>query len=492
MSQISVQNLTFYYEGSDDLIFDQVSFQIDSDWKLGFVGRNGRGKTTFLNLLRGKYEYRGSISSDEVFDYFPYQVEDTGQETLRVVEQMAPDYELWRVCREMNLLEMDCGVLYRPFDTLSNGEQTKVMLAVLFSREHHFLLIDEPTNHLDLESREKLRNYLNQKKGFILVSHDRKFLDGCVDHILSINRSDITVTKGNFSSWWADKENRDHFEQMQNERLKKDIRKLEEAAAGAQRWSDKVEKTKIGTRVAGLRPDRGHIGHQAAKMMKRAKNLEHRAEAALEEKSSLLKNLEQVDDLKLIPLTHHKEVLVRFADVEIRYNGRPVLEHFGLELKNGERIALRGSNGCGKSSILKMILGINPSYSGKLELASGLVISYVPQDTSGLMGNLRAFIRENGLDETLFKAVLRKLDFDRTQFEKDMGEYSEGQKKKVLIARSLCQKAHLYLWDEPLNYIDIFSRMQIEKLILAFSPTMLLVEHDAEFVQNVATRVIRL
>ena len=89
MSQISVQNLTFYYEGSDDLIFDQVSFQIDSDWKLGFVGRNGRGKTTFLNLLRGKYEYRGSISSDEVFDYFPYQVEDTGQETLRVVEQLS-------------------------------------------------------------------------------------------------------------------------------------------------------------------------------------------------------------------------------------------------------------------------------------------------------------------------------------------------------------------------------------------------------------------
>ena len=183
MSQICVQDLTFYYEGSDDLIFDRVTFQIDTDWKLGLIGRNGRGKTTFLKLLLGEYEYRGTISSREVFDYFPYIVSDKQKDTIEVIEEADPDYEFWKVCREMNLLEVDSDVLYRPFSTLSNGEQTKVLLAVLFAKDHHFLLIDEPTNHLDMESRVKLREYLNQKKGFILVSHDRDFLDGCIDHV---------------------------------------------------------------------------------------------------------------------------------------------------------------------------------------------------------------------------------------------------------------------------------------------------------------------
>ena len=490
MSQICVQDLTFYYEGSDDLIFDRVTFQIDTDWKLGLIGRNGRGKTTFLKLLLGEYEYRGTISSREVFDYFPYIVSDKQKDTIEVIEEADPDYEFWKVCREMNLLEVDSDILYRPFSTLSNGEQTKVLLAVLFAKDHHFLLIDEPTNHLDMESRVKLREYLNQKKGFILVSHDRDFLDGCIDHVLAVNRSDITVTRGDFSVWWEQKENQDHFELAQNEKLKRDIRKLEQAAANAQNWSDEVEKTKKGARIAGLRPDRGSIGHKAAKMMKRSKNLEHRAQAALEEKSSLLKNLETVDDLKLIPLKHQKEVLVRMEDVDIAYEQHQVLKHLCMQVRNGERVALQGGNGCGKSSVLKMVLGINTCSAGRLELASGLVISYVPQDTSGLSGTLNEFAEKEGIDRTLFLAILRKLDFARVQFEKRMEDYSEGQKKKVLIAGSLCRQAHLYIWDEPLNYIDIFSRMQIEQLIRRFKPTMLFVEHDARFVRDTATRIV--
>lgn len=138
MSQICVQDLTFYYEGSDDLIFDRVTFQIDTDWKLGLIGRNGRGKTTFLKLLLGEYEYRGTISSREVFDYFPYIVSDKQKDTIEVIEEVDPDYEFWKVCREMNLLEVDSDVPYRPFSTLSNGEQTKVLLAVLFAKDHHF------------------------------------------------------------------------------------------------------------------------------------------------------------------------------------------------------------------------------------------------------------------------------------------------------------------------------------------------------------------
>ena len=191
MSKISVNDLTFYYEGSYDNIFENVSFQIDTDWKLGFIARNGKGKTTFLNLLMGKMEYRGSISASVVFDYFPFEVKDKSKDTIDVIEEIDPDYEFWKICRELNLLLVDGDVFYRPFETLSNGERTKVLLALLFSGENHFLLIDEPTNHLDMESREILKEYLNTKKGFILVSHDRNFMDGCVDHVLVINRESI-------------------------------------------------------------------------------------------------------------------------------------------------------------------------------------------------------------------------------------------------------------------------------------------------------------
>ena len=120
------------------------------------------------------------------------------------------------------------------------------------------------------------------------------------------------------------------------------------------------------------------------------------------------------------------------------------------------------------------------------------MISYVPQDTSHLRGTLSEFAEGNGIDESLFKAILRKMDFERVQFEKNMEDFSGGQKKKVLIAKSLCEQAHLYVWDEPLNFIDVYSRIQIEQLILEFAPTMLLVEHDSAFTDAIATHIVKL
>ena len=175
--------------------------------------------------------------------------------------------------------------------------------------------------------------------------------------------------------------------------------------------------------------------------------------------------------------------------MSVSYGERIIFEHLNFSINNGQRIVLQGKNGCGKSSVLKKILGENIPCNGKIEMASGLIISYVSQDTSFLRGNLTDFAIENQLDESLFKALLRKLDFSRIQFEKNIEDFSGGQKKKVLIAKSLCEQAHLYVWDEPLNFIDIFSRMQIEQLIKQYSPTMLLVEHDRAFVNEIATDI---
>lgn len=151
---IKVDNLTFSYPGSGDNIFENVSFQINTDWKLGFVGRNGRGKTTFLKLLLGKYEYSGKIISSVQFDYFPYEVPDKSEMTENILHRICPLAEDWELMRELSLLDVCADVLYRPFETLSNGEQTKTLLAALFLNEGHFLLIDEPTNHLDISARK--------------------------------------------------------------------------------------------------------------------------------------------------------------------------------------------------------------------------------------------------------------------------------------------------------------------------------------------------
>ena len=145
MSLIQVSNLTFAYEGSHENIFENVSFQIDTNWRLGFVGRNGRGKTTFLNLLLGKYDYQGSISASVTFSYFPYSVEDKSILAIDAVEAMYPEYEYWKIQREMANLQLDDGVLYRPYDILSNGEQTKLQLAVLFSDQTQMRLARNTT-----------------------------------------------------------------------------------------------------------------------------------------------------------------------------------------------------------------------------------------------------------------------------------------------------------------------------------------------------------
>ena len=485
MAKIQVSHLTFAYPGSADVIFDDVSFQVDTDWKLGFIGRNGRGKTTFLRLLMGSLPNHGAIACSVPFDYFPLSVAAPEKTPLELAEEYIGPEESWRFLREFFSLDMEERLLSQPYASLSGGEKTRVLLALLFAREHRFLLIDEPTNHLDIAGRRCVSRYLNQKKGFILVSHDRAFLDGCVDHILALNKANIEVQKGNFSSWEENKRRQDQFELEENERLKKDIKKMREAAQRMAQWSDAVEATKI-----GLGPcDRGAIGAKAAKMMRHSKAVETRRARALEEKEGLLKNIEQAEDLKLSSLPHFSDTLVTFRNVSLAYDRRAILTGVNFSLHQGEIAALTGKNGCGKTSVLRLLNGELSPTGGEIRLASGLRISYVPQNAA-LSGPLKGFIEERGLDETLFKAILLKLDFSREQFEKDMSAYSAGQIKKVLIAGSLCQQAHLYVWDEPLNYIDVMSRVQLERLIARFRPTMLLVEHDETFLAHISARII--
>ena len=489
MSMIKIENLTFSYPTSYDNVFENVSFQVDTDWKLGFVGRNGRGKTTFLNLLLGKYEYSGKILSSVQFDYFPYPVSDKNRITEDILQEICPLAEEWELMRELSYLDVDVDVLWRPFETLSNGEQTKVLIAALFLNEGHFLLIDEPTNHLDAKARKSVAAYLKKKKGFILVSHDRRFLDDCVDYILSINRANIEVQRGNFSSWMSNFERQQEFELAQNERLQKDIRRLQQSAKRAAVWSERVEASKIGA------ADKGYVGHKAAKMMKRAKSIEARRAQAAEAQRGLLADSDAAEALKLSPLACPQPCAARFDGARVFYGSVQVCGPVCFAVPAGGRVALCGPNGCGKTSLLHAVLPQKPAglrIEGGVWLAGGTRLSYVPQTAAGVHSTPQAFARACGLEESRFLAILRKFGFSRAQFALPLEQASEGQKKKALLAKSLCESAHLYVWDEPLNYLDIPAREQLEALILEYSPTLLFTEHDTVFRQRIATQCVQL
>ncbi|MBC8530464.1 ribosomal protection-like ABC-F family protein [Gehongia tenuis] len=487
MAMIEISHLNFTYEGSPAPVFQDVSLRLDTRWKLGFIGRNGRGKTTFLQLLMGRYAYGGEIVSPVDFDYFPFEPAKAGT-AMEGALSVCPEAEAWQLYRELDKLELSDAVLERPLATLSPGERTRLMLAALFLKEN-FLLIDEPTNHLDMEARRAVSRYLSGKSGFILVSHDRTFLDGCVDHVLSINRADIEMQKGNFSSWAENRRRQDGYELERQAALQKDIRELTASARRAAGWSGRAEGQKRATDEG--RPDRGFEGHKAAKLMKRAKAIEKRREAALTEKRSLLRNLETAESLKLTGLPYPKNRLAEARDLAVRYGGRAIMKPVTFEVNRGERVALLGRNGAGKSSLLKLLLGGELDHQGEL-LQGRMVISHVPQEAEFLAGSLRDYARAEGVDLTLLLTLLRKLDFSRDQFELPMQALSAGQKKKVLLAASLARPAHLYLWDEPMNYVDVISRMQLEKLLLDSSATLVFVEHDAAFVDRVATKKIAL
>lgn len=506
MAQINVRNLTFYYDGNFDNVFENVSFSINTDWKLGFIGRNGKGKTTFLNLLLGNCHYVGSIETSAKFEYFPYKLseEQLILPAAEFVEDIKFGCESWKVIRELAELRETAEILYRPFNTLSSGEKTKVMLAVLFSGENDFLLIDEPTNHLDQEARECVKNYLISKKSFILVSHDRDLLDACIDHILVLNRKTIDVQNGNFSSWWDNKQKKDQFVIAENEKHKKEIKKLKQAAKRTSEWADKNERTKIGFDPTSEHDrfidTRSFIGAKTKKMQSRVKQIEKRIDREIEDKEGLLQDVERFAELKLEKLVHHKRQLITIKDYSVRYTDStaPIFSDLSFTISKGDRVALHGRNGCGKSTLIKMILKklgtdlftCETEESGICEIVSGLVVAYVNQDTSHLSGSINDYCDEHNFDQSMFFTILRQLDFERSQFSKKMQDLSDGQKKKVLIASSLITPAHLYIWDEPLNYTDVFSRIQLEKLLLNYQPTMLFVEHDVRFRENIATKTI--
>ncbi|MCQ2534122.1 MAG: ATP-binding cassette domain-containing protein [Clostridia bacterium] len=495
MTMIDIKNLTFGYDGCENNIFENVDIRIDTSWKLGLIGRNGRGKTTFLKILRQELQYKGKISGIPEFVSFPFEIENEYDMGIDVIKAIAPMAEDWIIRREMNYMKLEEDVLYRPYMLLSGGEKTKLQLITLFLDEGRFPLIDEPTNHLDMRGRELIAGYLKNKDGFILVSHDRHFLDSCTDHTMAINKSNIEISNVSFSTWWEEMKRKEQFEMSQDDKLRKEINQLNKSKEAAEKWSAISEKRKIGFDPKVTEKNigrRSYEGAKSKKMMSHAKNMERRYDNKIEEKSKLLNNFERKQTLLITGEKHFSDMLVTTRNLVMNYDGDVVNRPFNLEINQGDRVALTGVNGCGKSTFLKLLRGDDIAFTGDIVKASRLKISYVRQDASDLKGTLKEIAYEAKIDEPRFKSILSKMGFTEENLYMETSLLSQGQKKCVLLAVSLCQEVNLFIWDEPLNFVDIYVRQALEEMLLDSSITMLFVEHDKFFVDTIATSIVEM
>lgn len=254
-------------------------------------------------------------------------------------------------------------------------------------------------------------------------------------------------------------------------------------------WSDKIEHSKNGKKISGVKADKGRIGHLSAKMMKKSKNAQRRKEKAIEEKKNLLKDIQETDAVVLRSLDISIHHFISIKNISVKFE-REIIKDFSLDVYKGDKIALMGRNGSGKSTILKILAGKLKDYDGEVLINPQIDIYYVSQQLTLMSGDIKDYLLLQDVDISLCFAILRKLGCPREMFSNPLENLSNGQKRKVMIACALSKKVHIYLFDEILNYIDLESRVVLENMMKESEATIIFVEHDRHFVEAVATKKV--
>ncbi len=523
MSRISIKNVTFSYSGNYENVFENLNLNLDTKWKLGLIGRNGKGKSTLLKLINNELKPNiGEITKGIETEKFPYDILDESLTVLEVIKDTIGSFRIIEdkldslndskseksaieyaslinfyndiggyqveslIEKEFKKMELDLELLNHKYFTLSGGEKTKIKIISLFLKGEKFLLIDEPTNHLDIFGRAVLSNYLKNKSGYILVSHDQEFIDSCVDHILSINKNSIKLNKCGFAQWDTERINNEKMELKKRDTLLNEAEKLESSAVAARGWSYHKEKSK------NLGIDSGFVSKRSAKMMKRAKSMEKRMNKRLEDVKALLSDYEKRKELEIKQEKLSNKRYLGVYDISYNIEGNEILKSISFNLEQGDRLWIKGENGSGKTTLLKMISGELKEDSGYIKKYNGVNITHSHQDISRIDLTVEEYRRINGSDKTVFLTILDYFEMNVDYLNKRIDTLSEGEKKKVEIAKTLANTSEIYLWDEILNYMDIYFRIQIEEAIFKYNPTLIFVSHDEAFSKKIATKILDL
>lgn len=511
MIDISVSNLVKEFEVGKRIL-DGLSFQVDQGERVGLLGRNGAGKTTVFRLLTGQLEPDegevmvapgkgvGLISQIPIYPA-GYTVEDvllTAFDKLHAMEREMseltarmehdPDPALLRrygvlsaafeagggydtatgLNKVCSGLEISREMREQLFSSLSGGEKTRVNLARLILEDTDILLLDEPTNHLDLHATEWLEDYLDRYKGTVLaISHDRWFLDRVVRRVIEIQNGKAEFYEGNYSFYVEEKERRYQERLKQYEKEQAKIEQLQEAADKLHLWA--------------------FMG--ADKLHKRAFSMEKRIERL---RTTDRPTKERRLDIKFGEREFRGDEVLTIQDLKKSFDGRTLFEHVDLEVVGGERIALLGDNGTGKSTFIKMIMEEELPDSGKIRRGPTVKIGYLPQ--------IIHFDRpERNLVDTMLYAQdcttqtarnrLASFNFRGEDVFKPVSALSGGEQSRLRLCMLMDDKINLLILDEPTNHLDIASREWIEEAVTDYEGTLLFVSHDRYFIKQFATRI---
>ena len=514
MIDISVSGLVKSFDREKNVL-DGISFQIQSGERVGLLGPNGAGKTTLFKILTGEYDYNagevviggkkrlGLISQIPVYPE-GFTVDDVlhsafseayaVERQMRALEErlaVSPDdasteaygrlqtqfetlggYEIdLQVNKIANGLSISPQMRARAFASLSGGEKTRINLARLMIENTEILLLDEPTNHLDLHAIEWLEGYLAQYKGTaVIISHDRYFLDHTVTRIIEIENGKAEFYPGNYSFYVAERQARAQERLRRYEKEQKELHRLEEAAARLRLWA--------------------FLGND--KIFKRAQSMEKRMD-----------RLVSTDRPASRKTLHARFEEKEFAGDEVfsvkglsKAYGEKTLFH-GVELlvRGGERIALIGDNGCGKTTFLRILMGQEAADSGRVKWGPSVRKLYLPQqvvfpdENRTLLDTM--LYAQNCSTQSARNRLAAYLFFGDDVF-KRVRDLSGGERSRLWLCANMQDEVNLLLLDEPTNHLDMDSKEWLESALDDFSGTLLFVSHDRYFIDRFATRVLEL
>ncbi|MGI6497734.1 MAG: ribosomal protection-like ABC-F family protein [Oscillospiraceae bacterium] len=513
MIEISVSGLTKSFE-QEKKVVDHVSFQIHSGERVGLVGPNGAGKTTVFRMLTGEIEPdEGTIALSEgrrmgLISQIPvypeeFTVLDVLQTAFQRVDAMAQELEaltqamaqetspalftrydflsdaferaggyetdvaLRKVASGLQIPEQMRTQL---FQDLSGGEKTRVNLARLILEDTDVLLLDEPTNHLDLHATQWLEEYLRSFPGAVLaISHDRYFLDHVVSRVMELENGQLSFYSGNYSFYVKEKKQR---LEEQRRRYEKEQAKISQLSATA---------------------DRLHgWGIQSVKLQKRAFSIEKRMER--------MRKTERPKSNKTLKARFEEqvfcgdEVLLTYG-LSMRFGEKILFQDLNVEVLGGERIAILGDNGTGKTTLLQTLLGEHAPTAGKYRFGPTVKIGYLPQVvhfTHPERNLVDTLIYEENCSTQEARDRLGAFLFQGEEVFKPVSAISGGEKSRLRLCMLMDDKINLLILDEPTNHLDLPSREWIENALEEYAGGMLFVSHDRYFVDKFATRVWRL
>lgn len=522
---IRFDKAAFAYPGWKEWLLEDISFAIEEGERVGLLGYNGSGKTTLLGLILGDQEpVKGTIERIDT-DIFFFRQEDyaRGGETVfnylmssrtdiflirEQIQEMeergqtgglnyADHIEQYReksgygfeqiMEKTVSVFGFPPGVLDRAVNTLSGGERRLLKLASGFLADKKLYLLDEPTNYLDDQGIAFLsRAIAFSGAAFLIVSHDRWFLDQTVKRILEIERRTVRTYAGNYTIFIRTKENEIKTRLRKKERIETEIKKLKDIERTYKIWGYRKEKQ---VKSAG---DRGYVSHRAAKLMKRAVQARERVTKRINALERAKPHIEKYYDFHFEETATRTEAILCANGLTKTIGGRELFKNLSFTVDRSEKIALVGPNGSGKTTLIKILLDLEKCDAGEVVWSRRARSGYLAQEWEPELDHLTvADIFNEGESERarVLIGVLKVMQMGNV-FDKRLGSLSEGQKRKIKLVKIILQEPEILVMDEPTTHLDYQTVEFLEPALREFTGSLILVSHDRWLRERVTTRVI--